>query len=207
MTRPSYKYLHSLLSACLEREYFEIEGGGSFDYYYDGRLLYLFFEKSEGFEDWMNNLDFLAVPYRQMEKKWYCHGGFLRVWKEILPYLEDMLASDYVKGVVNVGYSHGAALALLCHEYIWFHRPDLRENIFGYGFGCPRVIFGHVPDEKQRWQNFFVIRNIDDAVTHLPPKLLGFHHVGNLLHIGRVGRYSRIDAHKAKNYLFELGGG
>ena len=97
------------------------------------------------------------------------------------------------------------ALALLCHEYIWFHRPDLRRRLWGYGFGCPRVIYGHAPQERLRWRNFYVIRNIDDVITHLPPSFLGFRHVGNMVEIGRAKKYSPIDAHRAENYMIELG--
>ncbi len=204
MARVDGDYLYGLFSTCLEREYFEIEGGGSFDWEYDGQTLYIFFEHSNGAEDWLNNLDFIAEPYREMERKWYCHGGFLRVWRSVLPYLEDMLASEHLSGVVTVGYSHGAAIALLCHEYIWFHRPDLRRNIFGCGFGCPRVVYGRVPYERDRWRDFYVIRNLNDAITHLPPRIFGFRHVGKLIEIGKRGNYSPIDAHRAENYLYEL---
>mgnify|MGYP003301957927 CR=1 FL=1 len=80
-----------------------------------------------------------------------------------------------------------------------------RENIFGYGFGCPRVIFGRKSEEHKRiWKNFTVIRNIDDIVTHLPPSLLGFFHVGQMIEIGRHGKYTRIDAHRPENMLREL---
>ena len=64
-----------------------------------------------------------------------------------------------------------------------------------------------MPNENDRWHDFYVIRNIDDAVTHLPPSLLGFRHVGNMIEIGEAGKYSSIDAHRAENYLYELGGG
>jgi len=78
--------------------------------------------------------------------------------------------------------------------------------VFGYGFGCPRVIWGRVPRERARWRNFYVIRNYDDIVTHLPPRALGFRHVGKLITVGYAGRYSRVDAHRAENYLRELDG-
>ena len=173
----------------------------------------MLFEKSNGILDWENNLDFAAiarrdertvVPYSNMETIWYCHGGFLRVWKSILPYIEGALLDLSVREVISVGYSHGAALALLCHEYLWYNRRDLHTRIFGFGFGCPRVICGTVPREKERWNGFYVVKNIDDVVTHLPPRALGFRHVGRLLLIGDRGRYSRLDAHRQENYLLSL---
>ena len=55
-----------------------------------------------------------------MKIKWRCHRGFLRVWKTIKPYIEQIDFSK-AKKIVVVGYSHGAAIATLCHEYIWFN--------------------------------------------------------------------------------------
>ncbi|MBQ2293894.1 MAG: hypothetical protein II258_00815 [Spirochaetales bacterium] len=49
-----------------------------------------------------------------------------------------------------------------------------------------------------------MVRNIEDVVTHLPPAALGYRHVGKMLEIGAKGRYSDVDAHKAKNIEKEL---
>ena len=49
-----------------------------------------------------------------------------------------------------------------------------------------------------------VVRNIDDIVTHLPPKILGFTHVGKMLEIGKRGKYSSVDAHRPENIMREL---
>jgi NADH dehydrogenase FAD-containing subunit len=54
------------------------------------------------------------------------------------------------------------------------------------------------------WGNFTVIRNINDAVTHLPPKSFGYFHAGTLLEIGKSGTYSAIEAHKSENIIAEL---
>ena len=64
------------------------------------------------------------------------------------------------------------------------------------GFGRKKI--------KERWDNFTVIRNIDDIVTHVPPLLFGYYHVGNLLKIGESGKYTSIDAHRPDSYLNEL---
>ena len=207
------KDLLYLFEMCLDAPYLSVEGGGSFCLIREGERLFVLFEKSNGLEDWENNLDFASqihtdgeyvAPYSDMEDKWYCHGGFLRVWKSILPYIRGALLDLSFKEIITVGYSHGAALALLCHEYIWYNRRDLRGRIFSFAFGCPRVIHGKVPRERERWDSFYVIRNIDDLVTHLPPSILGFRHVGRLIEIGKRGKYSRVDAHRQENYLREL---
>ena len=90
------------------------------------------------------------------------------------------------KHIVVVGYSHGGALAGFCHECVWFWRPDLRESgLEGYGFEAPRFYGGFkVKKELQeRWEHFTVIRTNNDIVTHCPPVIFGFCHVGNMLKI------------------------
>lgn len=201
-------YLLSLFEECLAKEYTHLPGDVSYAADRRGDALYLWFEHSNGARDWLNNLDFAAVPYREMSPPWKCHGGFLRAWERLRPVLSPMIQDPTVKKVCLVGYSHGAALATLCHEFVWFHRPDLRQTLCGYGFGAPRVLHGCVPPAvAMRWNHFYVIRNQDDLVTHLPPRASGYCHVGNLVTVGQKGRYSPIDAHRPESYKAELSGG
>lgn len=198
--------LARLFSKCVNGVYTHVENSG--DYFTErlGNTLYIYLECSHGGDDWQNNLDFPARPYRNGETApWFAHRGFVRVWKSVEPYLEKEVADPTVGRIITVGYSHGAALAVLCHEYVYDTRPDLRERIEGYGFGCPRVFWGpRFPWLIRRWKRFTVIRNLDDIVTHVPPAALGFSHVGKLIEIGEKGRYSRVDAHRPENILAEL---
>lgn len=191
-----------LFRACLDCDYVEVENGGSYATLHDGGRLYIFFEKSNGEEDWRNNFGYHSVRYPRVGETWFCHEGFLRVWESILPYIKENI-ENASEGVICVGYSHGAALALLCHEYVWYKRPELRALSYGVGFGCPRVIWGNAPQDE-RWQSFFGVRNVGDIVTHLPPTVFGYRHVGNVIEIGKAGRYSPIDAHREESYIAEL---
>ncbi len=202
------KSLYDLFDRCINAPY--IRAADSADYYTEreGDILYIYLECSNGGEDWLNNFDFPSVSYRRMGKTvWFCHRGFLRVWKRIENEIASLISDGSLKNIITVGYSHGAALAVLCHEYVWFNRPDLRTVIEGYGFGCPRVIWG-IPNRvtNNRWRRFTVIRNIPDVVTFVPPRLLGYFHVGKILNIGSVGKYTPIDAHRPENILRELDG-
>lgn len=173
---------------------------------YDYNTLYIFFEDSNGLKDWKSNLDFPAKAYKRMGKTvWFAHRGFLDIWKKLEPILSPKILDKAVDNIIISGYSHGAAIAVLCHEYAWYVRPDIRTSLKGYGFGCPRVFWGIKTENlKKRWQNFTVIRNVDDIVTHLPPAVLGYSHVGKMLEIGEKGKYSPIEAHIANNILTEL---
>ena len=198
--------LSTLFKRCIEIPYTEVENSASFALERIDDVLYIYLECSNGDVDWLNNFDFPARPYTRMkEQTWFAHRGFMRVFKSIEPYIADYVSDLSLKKIITVGYSHGAALAVLCHEYVWFNRPDLRHMIEGYGFASPRVIWGaQTYSLTKRWRNFTVIRNINDIVTHVPPKILGYTHVGSLLEIGKKGKYSATDAHRPENMLTEL---
>ncbi len=198
--------LSTLFNKCITMQYIQVENDASYALERIGTTLYIYFQDSNGAEDWKNNLDFPAKSYSRTEKHiWFAHRGFLRVWKTIMGYISSDINNVEFKKIVIVGYSHGAAIAALCHEYVWYNRADIRDRIEGYGFGCPRVFWGFRSTKtNMRWANFTVIRNINDIVTHLPPSALGFSHVGEMLEIGARGKYSAIDAHRANNILSEL---
>lgn len=201
--------LTSLYKRCLNADYNHVKEDGDYCIQREGDTLYLLFQWSDGRVDWANNFSFPAKPYKEMGVKWYCHRGFLRVWKAIEPFIEEAVNDPTVKKCFVVGYSHGAAIATFAHEYVWFHRPDLREDgLEGFGFGCPRVYFGwHMKKElKERWKHFHPIRNNHDLVTHMPPVCLGFTHVNKLIKL-KAKKYiknfwiSSVNDHYQNNYI------
>lgn len=195
--------IKELFERILKAKYTHLEETASFAFDRDGAKLYIFFEWSNGKTDWKNNFDFPAMPYRDMKNLWYVHRGFLRVWKIIEPHLREQILDADVKHIIIGGYSHGAAIALLCHEYCKFNRSDIL--IEGYGFGCPRVVWGLLQKSvKQRFEGFTVIRNCRDIVTHVPPAIFGFRHIGKMLIIGKGKIYGQIESHFPELYLKEL---
>ncbi len=198
--------LSFLFDRCLHIPYTHMAGEVSYATERVGSTLYLYLEHSNGALDWMRNLNFPSVAYRRDGHAVFrAHRGFLRAHAILTPTLARIAADRTASSIVTVGYSHGAALAVLAHEYLWYHRADLRPRLTGYGFGCPRVLFGGGREAlAERFSGFTVIRNLDDIVTHLPPAALGYYHVGHLLEIGERGRYSRVDAHRPENIAAEL---
>ena len=201
-----------LYKRCLSANYNTVENQGDYAIKQFGTKLYLFFEWSDGATDWKNNFNFPARPYKDMGTTWFCHRGFLRVWKSIEPHIKDIIMRPSVKSVTIVGYSHGGAIATLCHEYVWFHRPDLRDKLEGYGFGAPRVFWGYMSEEiKERWATFHVVRNLNDIITYLPPMPFGFRHVNDVIEIGKKGCFAKkkykldcLNAHMQENYIYSL---
>ena len=182
--------LSVLFKEGLNKQYSIANNGVSFAIDYDKTTLKIYFQWSKEISDWIYNFDFPAQSYRDTPKKWYIHRGFKKAWKSIEDDIKFALTSELITEVQIVGYSHGAALAMLCHEFCKFHRPELK--ITGYGFGCPRVLWGlYGKDILSRWDGFYNIRNYDDIVTHLPPQILGYKHVGEVVDLTPKGKYNK----------------
>lgn len=196
--------MKELFKKCLAAKYTTVENNGDFAIERDGETLRLLFEWSDGAEDWKNNFKFFAIPWKPYKKMnrgcWFCHRGFLKVWKSIEPYVKDYILIDRIKKIEIVGYSHGAAIAQLCYEYVKYNRPDV--EVIGCGFGAPRVFWGFASKKvKERFKNFVVVRNGRDVVTHLPPFIFGYRHICKVLKIGKNGP---IKDHYPERYLAAL---
>jgi hypothetical protein len=181
----------------------------------DRRHLQIYFQGSSSTTDWIRNFMFRKKPYKDMKQPYYVHRGFCDAWKEV----EDIIIAKVTEkakdgtfkwqNIEVIGYSHGAALAAFCHECVWFNRQDLGAlHLHGYAFEAPRIMAQwHVSKElKARWTNFTVIRNNSDIVTHCPPVIFGYRHVGHMLHIGKCKKYGPVRSHypdKVKESLEE----
>ena len=193
--------LSELFENCLTAEYKKYGNGVDLSVKKDGESVYIYFQDSDGLADWQSNLDFFTVPHNGKR----AHGGFVNAFKTAGEVLKDTVLSSSFRAFTSVGYSHGAALALLCYEYIWLCRPDVRGSLTGVGFGAPRVFWGIETNKtRKRFENFTVVRNEDDAVTHLPPMLLGYYHTGRMLNLAKRGTYFPTDAHRSENIMKEL---
>ena len=134
----------------------------------DGETLYIFFEPSDSKTDWKVNFKYWRKPYKDMSVRYRVHGGFLDSWKLVDDAVGAKIAEVGANGdykwhrVVIVVYSHGGALAALCHEFVWYNRADLRANgLIGISFDGPRIYGGfRVPKAlRERWAHFYVFRN------------------------------------------------
>ena len=146
------KKLSELFHACAyDVPYEEVGDDVNYAFVSEGRTLYIYFQGSSSISDWVRNFLFKTRPYKDMKIPYRVHRGFLAAWKEVEDIIIDKITSKdpnkpeefYWKHIIVVGYSHGGALAAFCHECVWFHRPDLREEgLEGYGFEAPRIYGG-----------------------------------------------------------------
>ena len=198
--------LSDLFHNCCTADYKTVGHDVNYAFVEDGDHLYIYFQGSSSTTDWIRNFLFRKRPYKDMEQPYFVHRGFLAAWKEVEDIIiEKILEPDdeghgtYDYGykwqhITVVGYSHGGALAGLCHECVWFWRKDLREEgLVGYGFEAPRFFAAYkVRDNlKERWEHFTVVRTNNDIVTHCPPCIFGYTHVGQILQV--YGDTSLVD--------------
>lgn len=164
-------------------------------------VLYIYFQGSNQITDWVRNFLFKKKPYKDMKIPYRVHRGFLAAWKEVEDIIIKKIQEKYIDGSFKwnyiriIGYSHGGALAGLCHECVWYWRPDLRSyvGLKTYAFEAPRFYGGFRVKKqlRERWADFTVIRTNNDIVTHCPPWILGYTHVGDMLKV--KGNTSLID--------------
>jgi triacylglycerol lipase len=193
------KTLVELFDKCNDAEIYEVVGS-DVDYAFieEEDTLYIYFKPSDSKIDWFINFAYWRRPYKDMDIDYRVHGGFLAVWKAVEDIVIAKIKDKRWKHVVISGYSHGAALAALCHECVWFHREDLRaDGLETHAFDGPRVYAGFKVKKEleERWRTFYLYRNFNDIVTHMPPTLFGFTHVGTVIEIGAGEDPGLIKAH------------
>ena len=163
--------------------------------------LFIYFQGSNGDNDWKANFKFYKKvysrrPYKGMETKFRVHAGFLECWKQVEDLIKAEITDEKIKRITIFGYSHGAALATLCHECCWFNRPDIRNNIETFAFEAPRVYasFRVKKELKERWEKCHLFRNRNDIVTHLLPVIFGYCNVNKITKIGRRKKYKFMNS-------------
>ena len=94
------KKLVDLFTKCLIANYIHTENDGDYALEEDNDTLIILFQCTNSKIDWKNNFDFPAVPYKDMDIKWRCHRGFLRVWKSIKPYIKEAVMNPKYKHII-----------------------------------------------------------------------------------------------------------
>jgi hypothetical protein len=152
----------------------------------DADEIAIIFQQTVSESDWAFNFKALPVVYKDSPVPFAAHEGFVSLWKSVRPIVMGEVAALYGanphRSVNVIGFSQGAALALLCYEDIAYSLKP--SYLHGYGFGCPRVIIGE--EISNRFAHFHRITVRGDLVTELPPWVMGYRHMGRLTAIGPV---------------------
>ena len=145
------------------------------------------FRGTQTLEDWLADLDFVAIPYSSVKDAGSVHMGFQLVYNAVRDSVAQLVRLALTGGCQNIwitGHSLGGALALLS-------APDLISNVSKaivprlYTFAGPRVAQDGLL--KPGFQEFFDGRiplcyrvvNRWDKVPDVPPKLALYEHVGH----------------------------
>jgi hypothetical protein len=161
-------------------------------------ILFIFFEGSVDFIDWINDFIFFRkrIPYKGTNKKIRVHSGFLSSYLLVRDKIQE-LAKD-VTDIVISGHSLGGAVAHLAGLDIQYNFPEKNLNIVT--FAAPRLgtkkfaesFNRRVGDVTEAFENY------GDVVPHLPFKLMFFADTVQKTYIGNPKHRRRI---KFKNHL------
>ncbi len=164
-----------------------------------GHTMYMLFEWSHGATDWRHNLTYRPTKVTFGDHTIWVHRGLYQSYAAVRERIRAAITDTRIRRVLIGGYSHGAALAALTYADLLPRRQDI--PFVGYGFGAPRVVWGAVP--CRLFEGFYTVRCGTDIVTHLPPKLLGYRHVGELVKL-RAVRGGPIVSHTPSAYTAAL---
>ena len=169
--------LYDLFKACAYEVVYK-ECGDKVNYAFVEKKdkLIIFFECSNGLEDWKANFDFKKEVYGLFN----VHRGFYNCYYQVRNIVLDKAYSKDYKEIIVVGYSHGGSLCQLALQDLVYHFPN--KDIKGFAFESPRCL--KVPKQYRfYWKNLTTTRVNQDLITHLPPRLFGFNDLGTMLKI------------------------
>jgi predicted lipase len=104
-------------------------------------------------------------------------------WKAVREDIINALRDD--RNIVVLGYSQGAAIALLAFEDINFTYPY--KIVAGEVFGCPRVVSWLSGNIWDRFEHFTIHNNRRDIVGKIPFVSMGYRHVNKPVFTGPHG--------------------
>ncbi|MGD9851916.1 MAG: Mbeg1-like protein [Nitrospirales bacterium] len=156
----------------------------------------------DNLKDWMTDAKIKRVkgPYGRV------HRGFLKGLRTVLPEIRAVLEEWQVhaQSLWLTGHSLGAALATLAVATF----GEEAKPVHGlYTFGQPRVggkSFARNFDLEFQSRTFRFVNN-NDVVTRVPPRELGYRHVGNVLVFDTFGKL-QTDLHFWNHFLDRVKG-
>jgi hypothetical protein len=172
-------------------------------FYEEGIVLYIAFRGSQDIEDWQ--MDFkinkLIVPFDRDPKikKDKLHQGFLTCYMSIRDKIFDKIKSSGKKIIIITGHSLGAALATICSLDVKYNFSSL--DVTQYSFGTPNVGNSDYAKgyNKHMTQSYF-IRNSNDIVTFVPPRILGYVPIHEHIRVGNKGLFLSFMDHMPTAY-------
>lgn len=165
----------------------DVDSDTEWSHVVEGDTLRLSFQGSMSKLDWLQNFMVWRVPYRNMERKFRVHAGFLKKVKAIREDVYFLTADPEITKIETYGFSQGAPIAILMAEIIKYHYPP--KDVSAIVYGCPRFISVFGAKEFERRIDITRVEYGNDIVTKIPPWLLLYKHVGKCIHIGEKRKW------------------
>ena len=150
-----------------------------------GTTYLIFSETNNTFKDWLRDFKFWKKPYKDMEKLFFVHSGFLEDYKIMRKPLLEFMEKKYNKEnkLVLIGYSQGGATAQLAYEDLEYHGYKVDECVV---FASPRVYsIINRKTLKERMKNLVIITNENDPVPSVPYITFFYKHIVKPIVIGK----------------------
>lgn len=148
----------------------------------------------------------MVIPYNNMtNKKIKVHSGFLLQYLSLRKEIHNFLLSFQDYGNIYItGHSLGAALATLCILDIEYNF-NLSALITCKIFGTPRIGNKYFKKSFENrmfsFKHFFLsYQNVNDIITKLPLKIMGFKHVDKIIKIGKLRWWFPFSIKQHLNY-------
>lgn len=153
------------------------------------KYLCIGFRATDEKQDWRDNFNIRKVNHHGGQ----FHSGFYRsvnlVWRVIEEAHKELVKKTDKEGVVRplfiTGHSLGGAMATVATAR-WLLEGD-RQFTATYTFGQPRAVTKETAkllDEKCKTK-FFRFHNNNDIVPRIPPRVIGYKHVGTVVYIDK----------------------
>lgn len=179
----------------------------------EGQTLFLKFKASDdpnninGLTDWIRNI-------RTFFKYWLAfkcliHKGFLKGYKDsffnVNGSILDAIEKNYINKIVVSGVSQGSAIALLWYALLKASYDKTYVDVQCYAFAPPRVVWCLLSwNIKKCLKDANLIIAYGDPVSHLPPILFGYRHIGKKTMIGDPKNNLDFAHHKPVNFITYL---
>ncbi|MRI34033.1 hypothetical protein EOPP23_13635 [Endozoicomonas sp. OPT23] len=156
----------------------------------DDHLVIAFRGTEELLDDWLSNLKIGFLPWQSGDGKAQVHEGFLvaldSVWQQLMELIECHRTSN--QSVWITGHSLGGALAVLTAARLSDENPELTIAAT-YTFAQPRVGNKAFAQKLKPVVSNAIYRvvNEGDMVAELPPRRMGYRHIGHLERITDAG--------------------
>lgn len=195
--------------------YIKVGKGLDFKIKFIDGTLFVLFQGSASFWDWIFNLIFCmrtSKPYKNMKDVWTVHTGFHALWNSgrddvfriLIEYVENFRkAGVSVKTIRAAGWSQGAHMAIeFTEDAVFKFVEHMDERYKNYSFvikkpilfGCPNGFGRHgAANVKKRVPEAVSFCNEYDWITKLVPEWLGY-----------VNLYPRIQLTRDPNKKWHL---